>query len=89
MDRLKATLSDVDLAKLADLKLGIPLNTTGATIWLPLLYLRVFLAYLDSAALASSRPPVTVFLLSDGVGTALNRIAFLIVAAEAPGCTDA
>ena len=39
--------------------------------------------------LTLSRPPETHLPDSDAVGTALDRIALLIVAAEAPGCEAA
>ena len=41
--------------------------------------------YLLKAANASKRPPVTVLPVSEAVGAALAKIAFLIVAALEPG----
>ena len=49
-------------------------------------YVAIF-HYQLNPALASSRPPVTVLPLSEAVGTALVKSAFLICAAVALGWT--
>ncbi|SEJ35678.1 hypothetical protein SAMN05216327_1092 [Dyadobacter sp. SG02] len=46
-------------------------------------------SYFDKAAFTSSRPPVTVFPAREAVGTALDKMAFLICATEAPGGLEA